>query len=215
MATMESVNAKANAGLATGIVGTSLGAIATGILNGNGNGLLGGILGGQTPAQAQTDMLAGMALASAMPRPCGCESDHLVNRYEAGKDARSAELETEIKLRDANTYTLQEMNKMRNYVDDRFNAINAELRGQAVLNQRTADSFEAVHSDLRCVQKEFNAALAAEKAARCCGDNAIVTYVNGTFYPRMVADVTTGTETAAATLYNPVTNCGCGCGCGR
>ena len=215
MATMESVNAKANAGLATGIVGTSLGAIATGILNGNGNGILGGILGGQTPAQTQTDMLAGMALAGAMARPCGCESDHLVNRYEAGKDARIAELETEIKLRDANTYTLQEMNKMRNYVDDRFNAINTELRGQAVLNQRTADSFEAVHADLRCVQKEFGAALDAEKAARCCGDNAIVTYVNGTFYPRMVADVTTGTETTAATLYNPVTNCGCGCGCGK
>ena len=41
MATMESINAKANAGLTTGIIGTSLGALASGVLNGNGNGILG------------------------------------------------------------------------------------------------------------------------------------------------------------------------------
>ena len=80
MATMESINAKANAGLATGIVGTSLGAIATGVLNGNGNGLLGGIFGGnpaQNPAywnNGSTDVLAAMALMSAYNRPCGCEA---------------------------------------------------------------------------------------------------------------------------------------------
>ena len=45
---------------------------------------------------------------------------------------------------------------------------------------------------------------------RCCGDNSIVTYVNATFYPKQVADVTTGTATTAQTLYNPVPKCG-GC----
>ena len=57
MATMESINAKANAGLATGIVGTSLGAIATGVLNGNGNGLLGGIFGGNLHCFGKVDFI--------------------------------------------------------------------------------------------------------------------------------------------------------------
>ena len=49
-----------------------------------------------------------------------------------------------------------------------------------------------------------------EAERRCCGDNSIVTYVNATFYPKQVADVTTGTATTAQTLYNPIPKCG-GC----
>lgn len=54
--------------------------------------------------------------------------------------------------------------------------------------------------------------------ARQCADNSIVNYVNATFYPKMVADVTTGSTTTAQTLYNPLPiqidgngNCNCGC----
>jgi hypothetical protein len=142
-----------------------------------------------------------------------CSEDHYVNRYESGKDARIAELETEVKLRDANVYTLGEMNAMRNYVDGQFREIRDSLCGQAVINQKTADSFERVHDDIMCVKGNLEGQIAAERAARCCGDNAIVTYANATFYPKMVADVTVGTTTTAQTLYNPVTNCGSGCGC--
>lgn len=46
-----------------------------------------------------------------------------------------------------------------------------------------------------------------EAERRCCGDNSIVTYVNATFYPKQVADVTTGTATTAQTLYNPIQRC--------
>ena len=60
--------------------------------------------------------------------------DQLVNRYEAGKDARISELENEIKLRDANFYTLGQMNDMRNYVDRRFDKIEHQLCDQAVWN---------------------------------------------------------------------------------
>lgn len=58
--------------------------------------------------------------------------------------------------------------------------------------------------ELDLVQK--NAKLEAER--RCCGDNSIVNYANATFYPKMVADVTTGTGTTAQTLYNPLPKCG-------
>lgn len=103
---------------------------------------------------------------------------------------------------------------MRNYVDGQFREIRDSLCGQAVINQKTADSFERVHDDLMCVKGDLEGKIAAERAARCCGDSQIVNYVNQTFYPKLVSGVTPTTETTAQTLYNPVTNCGCGCGNG-
>ena len=197
----------AGTGLGLGIAGTALGLLNNGSL---GN-LLGGLVGGTNPNTAAMEYLA---LMNAFPgAKCGCSEDHVVNRYEAGKDARIAELETEVKLRDANTFTMGEMNAMRNYVDGQFREIRDSLCGQAVINQKTADSFERVHDDLMCVKGNLEGQIAAERAARCCGDSQIVGYVNATFYPKMVADVTVGTTATAQTLYNPVTNCGGGCGC--
>lgn len=217
MATIETANAKGNAGIALG--STAVGIELLRALSGNGGGLqglLGGILGNGGNTGTGMEALA-MAALMANTAPHGgycCNEDHPVNRYEAGKDARIAELETEVKLRDANTFTMGEMNAMRNYVDGQFREIRDHLCGQAVINQKTADSFERVRDDLMCVKGDLEGKIAAERAARCCGDNAIVTYANATFYPKMVADVTVGTTTTAQTLYNPVTNCGCGCGNG-
>ena len=138
MATMESINAKANAGLATGIVGTSLGALATGILNGN--GILGGVFGNnpaQNPAywnNGGTDALAAMALMGAYNRPCGCEGDHHVTRYDAGKDARIAELETEVKLRDANIYTDSKIADVYGRLDSKIGMLEHQLCDQKVYN---------------------------------------------------------------------------------
>jgi hypothetical protein len=108
----------AGTGLGLGIAGTALG-----LLN---NGSLGGILGGGN-------------------RNCTCSEQMYVNRYEAEQAARIAELETEVKLRDANTYTLGELNKMRNYVDAKFDAVNAQLCAQAVVNAQ-------VTANLSCLQ---------------------------------------------------------------
>ncbi len=68
-----------------------------------------------------------------------------VSRYDAEKDARIAQLETEVKLRDANTYTIGEINKLRNYIDAKFDAINAQLCSQAVVNAQ-------VTANLSCLQ---------------------------------------------------------------
>ena len=93
-------NAKANAALTTGIIGTSGFGLA--LLNGLG-GALGGVMGGGKPT---------------------CNEDHFVNRYEAGQSARIAELETEIKLRDSNIYTDQKMLELYKY----FDAENKQMR---------------------------------------------------------------------------------------
>lgn len=182
-------NGKANAALATGIIGaTGVGAT---LLNGGLNGLFGGWRNGN----------------------CGCNEDHVVDRYEAGQAARIAQLETEVKLRDANTYTDQKMLEMYKYFDGKVRGLEMADAAQQVTNQRVADSFEAVHNDINCVKNELYGAIRNEAEKRCCGDNSIVTYANATFYPKMVADVTTGTATTAQSTYNPIPKCGCGCGC--
>lgn len=94
----------AGAGLGLGIAGTALGLLAGG-LNG-----IGGFGGNCAPENTP------------------------VNRYEAAKDSRIAELETEIKLRDANTFTMSEMGKLREYVDRRFERVEHELCDQKVYN---------------------------------------------------------------------------------
>lgn len=171
---------------ALGIIGTALGGLA--------------VAGG--PALAA---LSGGARAAAE-----CSENHLVNRYEAGQAARIAELETEVKLRDANAYTDQKMLEMYQYTDGRLRAIEADSAAQKVLNQRTQDSFALAQADLAAVKAELKGDIRMEAERRCCADNAIVTYTNATFYPKMVADITTGTGTTAQSTYNPIPKCG-GC----
>jgi hypothetical protein len=91
-------NGKANAALATGIIGTS--GFGLSLLNG-----LGGIL---TPRAT-------------------CNEDHCVNRYEAAQSARIAELETEVKLRDSNIYTDQKILDLYKYFDGETKQIRTEL----------------------------------------------------------------------------------------
>ena len=50
---------------------------------------------------------------------------------------------------------------------------------------------------LECCKNDLRDAICREASDRKCSDNAIVNYVNATFYPKMVADVTTGTTTTA------------------
>ena len=46
-----------------------------------------------------------------------------------------------------------------------------------------------------------------EAERRCCADNKIVNYVNSTFYPINVADITIGTTSTPRSTSNPL--CGC------
>lgn len=177
-------NGKANAGLTTGIIGTALG-----VLNSGG---LGGILGN------------GMGCGTG----CG---EHMINRYEAGQQARISELETEVKLRDANLYSDSKMLDLYKYFDGQIKEINGTLCAQAVHNQKTEDSFVLARQDIAAVKADLDAKIKLEAERRCCADNSIVNYANATFYPKLVADVTAGTTTTAQTLYNPIPDCGCGC----
>jgi hypothetical protein len=110
----------AGTGLGLGIAGTALGLMA-----GNGNGILGGLFGGS-----------------------GCAEDRYVNRYEAGQNAKIAALETEVKLRDANTFTMGEMNNLRNYVDLRFSKLENELCDQKVYNATNTATISCIQGQV-------------------------------------------------------------------
>lgn len=56
-------------------------------------------------------------------------------------------------------------------------------------------------------EKSLYDAIALEKEKRECADNKIVNYVNGTFVPKYIAEMSVGTGTTQSTVYNPL--CGC------
>jgi hypothetical protein len=96
----------AGSGLGLGIAGTALGLL---------NGGLGNILGGWNNAN--------------------CNSENMpVNRYEQALQSRIANLETEVKLRDANAYTISQIDGLRTYVDGRLTNIEKEICEQHVYN---------------------------------------------------------------------------------
>ena len=174
----------AGAALGTGIAGLSLGVL---------NGGLGNLLGGFGYNNVAPEN---------MP----------VTRYEMGQNGKIAELQSQLALRDANTYGDQKLLEVYKYFDGELKDIRTTLCSQAVHNQRTEDSFALARQDIAAVKSDLDAKIKLEAERRCCGDNAIVNYANATFYPKMVSDVTVGTTATAQTLYNPIPDCGC---CGK
>lgn len=202
----------AGAGLGTGIAGLSLGVInSLGGLAG-----LGGLLGGRGNA-VQNDALTAMLTAGLMRGgagciPCGGDCDPVTQR-EMTLTQKLAEKDTQIALRDAVTYTDRQNLDMYKYIDGRINEIKATLSEQAVQNQANKDSFVLVQQQMAADKAELQKEICCEKKERRCADDTIVNYLNATFYPKMTADVTTGTATTAQKVYNPLPACSCDCKC--
>lgn len=202
----------ANAGLATGIIGTSLGALnAIG-----GLGALSGVVGGRTTEHCINE-------------------DHCVNRYELNmtrendraiveKDLIIAQKDSELALAHAKENTREEIigvyeqiKKEMKEQDDRnaalFAAVNQQLGAQAVQNQANKDSFQILQERMENRYATLDCAVQREVETRKANDNLIVTYTNATFYPNRIAslavDSTAGTT--AAHTYNPLPACDCNC----
>ena len=111
----------AGAGLGLGIAGTALGLMA----GNNGFNLFGNSNGN-----------------------CGCNEDHYVNRYEATQNARIAELETEVKLRDSNIYTDSKILDLYKYVDGKFGCIESELCQQRVYNATNTSAIACINGQI-------------------------------------------------------------------
>ena len=172
----------AGSGLGLGIAGTALGLM---------NGGLGNIFGGWGNN--------------------ACGHNVPVSRYELGQESTIAKLQSDIALRDANIYNDQKLLEVYKYFDGEIKGLRAVVAEQAVTNAKIEGTFAVLGEKLSAQRNEFMCALNRERDERCCGDNSIVNYTNATFYPKMVADVTTGTTTTAQPTYNPIPKCGC-CG---
>ena len=120
-------------------------------------------------------------------------------------------LQSENALLKANTYNDQKLLEVYAYIDGQLKDIRSSIAEQSVTNAKIEGTFAVLGEKLSAQRNEFMCALNRERDERCCGDNAIVNYTNATFYPKMVADVTTGTTTTAQPTYNPIPKCGC-CG---
>lgn len=119
-----------------GNLGVTLGAIGTGL------GVLGGGLGGLFNTNGTGSCGCNGGCNS------GCSENMWVNRYEAQQQARISELETEVKLRDANTYTLSQLNALRDYVDNRFTGIEHEICDQKVYNAANTGAISCIQQQI-------------------------------------------------------------------
>ena len=206
----------ASKGLAGTALGFGIGGAAMSLANGGLGNLLGGLGQGNRSATVDAAAMAtpamtalAAALAARQQAPT-CSENMPVSRYELEREQKLAAKDSEIALLKANTYNDQKMLEMYGYIDGQLKDVREALCKQAVHNQRTEDSFTLVKQDVDCVRKEALSAVKMEAERRCCGDNALKTYVNATFYPKQVADITTGTATTGQTLYDPLPKCG-GC----
>ena len=147
--------------------------------NGNGNGLLGNLFGGPRNGNG-----------------C-CESDHVVNRYELAMEQQLAAKDSRIALLEANTYNDQKTLELYRYIDGKLNIIDQRLAAQDVRNQGVADAIREVSKDI-----DYKVNLEAER--RCCADQRIISYANGTFATKLIADYTAGTTTTAIEPFNPL-----------
>lgn len=168
----------AKRGVANAGLTTGIIGTALGVLNG-----AGGLLGGVSPAM---------------------NCNPYISQYDAALSGRIAALESDVKLRDANIFTDEKLLEVYKYFDGQLKDVRERLCDQAVMNQKTADAFDMVRNDIVCTKNELYSAIARERDERVCSDNSIVTYVNNTFYPKAVADVSTETTTTTMGLYNPL-----------
>lgn len=197
----------AKAGLATGITGAALGGLNSLTLLGMGASALGGFGRNGQPVVVTDN--------GGYPVGGRCSEDHYVNRYELELQQKLAEKDSQITLRDANTYNDQKNLEMYKYVDGRFREFEQAFAAQAVNNQKTADDVMRVQSNLDCCCKELRDKICDERRERKCNDNLIVTYANATFYPKLIAGITAGTTTTPQDTFNPIpqgNDCCCSCG---
>lgn len=114
----------AGSGLGLGIAGTALG-----LLNNGGLGLFNG-----------------------MNSNCGCSENMMVNRYELAQEQKIADLQTQVALRDANTYSDAKLLEMYKYVDRRFNGIESQLCQQNVVNAQITANLGCMQNTIATLQ---------------------------------------------------------------
>ena len=163
---------------------TVLGALGTaGFLMGAGNGCNGGILG---------NLLGGNR------NNCGCSEDHFITRHEFGLEKELAAKDSKIALLESTIFTDKKSLELYQYIDGQLKEVREFICEQKVRNQGNGDA-------IRELDRKIDSAVALEAERRCCADQRIVAYANGTFAPKVIVGFTPdATKTTSANTYNPL-----------
>jgi hypothetical protein len=154
-------NGKANAGLTTGIIGTSLAGLLTlGGMNGGNGGILGGLFG----------------------RPAG---------YVQTPEGKIGQLESEIAFLRSENYADKVGNEVYKALDAKISANLEKLYGFVIdLDKRTALNAQSLayenqitNNKIECCEDKFNVKFFYENKLRDLADANIITYVNANFVP--------------------------------
>ena len=148
--------------------------------------------------EAIMSMLIPMLLSMGFQRSePACSEDHCVNRYELELKQEIAAKDSKIALLEANTFTDGKMLEMYKYIDGELRGVREFICEQKVRNQGNADA-------IRELAKDIDSKVALEAERRRCADERIVSYANGTFATKLIADYTAGTTTTAIETFNPL-----------
>lgn len=178
-----------------GFVGLNLKDIVGGLFN---RGAFNG-MGLETIVTMLIPMLTAMGCQRNEPT---CHEDHFVTRYEFGLEKENAAKDSKIALLEANIYENQKSLELYKYVDSQFKEVREFICEQKVRNQGVGDA-------VRELDRKIDSAVALETERRCCADQRIVSYANGTFAPKVIVGFTPdATDTTPASIYNPLC-CGC------
>lgn len=132
-----------------------------------------------------------------------CSEDHCVNRYELDLKQQLAAKDSEISLLKANTFTDGKMLEMYKYFDGELRGVREFICEQKVRNQGNADA-------IRELNQKIDTSVALEAERRKCADERLVSYMNGTFAPKVIVGFTPDTaSTTPAPTFNPLAECGC------
>lgn len=175
---------------------------------------------GTTGLAATGTALGGAALAGVLSQGNGlfgnlfgngnCNT-HYVSKFELEQQNKITEKDMEIAYLKGRDAAKTDSLEMYAYINGELKAMNNKLSAQDVKNAQIEGAFAVLGEQLKAQKNEFILALNRERDERCCADNSIITYLNATFYPKMVADVTVGTTSTAQNVYNPLPNCGNRC----
>ena len=192
-------NGKANAGLALGIIGTALSAMNT---LGGGMALFGHGCQGWGGRNANYGSYPSTDVAAL----CQKENEDNVALTRGIYDMRITDLKEKYAARSVINEEMFGLYKNQRDEDDKIKAHVAKLEREI--------------GEMKAVEPYKDALIEArfkhEGLSRWASDQMMVLYMNGTFMPQKVANITPGSTTVSYTdrpIYNPVLPCFCPCGC--
>lgn len=130
----------ASRGVGNTALGLSIGALGAGLLSGS----FGNLLGGGTVN-------------------CGCNEDHLINRYELGMQQELAAKDTKIALLESNIYVDTKIADVYERLNAKIGAVESELCQQRVYNATNTSAIACINGQIAQLMSLTSFAVDANK----------------------------------------------------